>query len=130
MTISIGRAHRLFWHGVSRDGRRGRGPTRQTAYVPRNVVHQECSCSSAVVAARDGAEALLSGLCDAKVGRRWRWEFELGWEELGDTAADSYVAGDAQYDDPLLTVSHIWSLICLLSMLIIRAPNSTPVKRN
>ena len=54
----------------------------------------------------------------------WWWTWRLPGQPSNERSAEAAAQHMA------LTVSHIWSLICLPSMLIIRAPNSTPIVRS
>jgi hypothetical protein len=74
------------------------------AHVPRNVVNQQGTCCTPVVGACNGPERLLARLeTNVMVGK------ECSNPERSNR-----------------TVSQIWSLICLLSIVTMRAPNSTP----
>jgi hypothetical protein len=92
-------------------------PSRQVVerLSSRNVIHEQCAGRAAVVRTRDGSERLLTGLRDSH---------------------PHICRASASLSTPLSplkitrTVSQIWSLICLLSMLIMRAPNSTPMVRS
>ena len=84
---------------------------------PCNVVDQQCARCTTVVGARDGAERLLPRL----YGHRGNAHAQPG-SRTGATAMTRYGLSR--------TVSQICSLICLLSMVIMRAPNSTPMVKS
>ena len=86
-------------------------------FTPSDIVHQQRPGSATVVRTGDGAERLLAGLFGYHVavqlvdGRRPR-------------------AAAAALAQSRLTVSQICNLIWRLSMVIMRAPNSTPIVRS
>ena len=82
---------------------------------PCDVVHQQSARSPSVVRSCDRAERLLPRLCGH------------GGNARSIRAAPARRCGAAGLSR---TVSQIWSLICLLSIVIMRAPNSTPMVRS
>jgi len=95
------------------------------AGAPSDVVHQQRAGRAAVVRARDGAERLLAGLRARRdrSSKRCSGRTPLPARAAGAVQARGARAGGR-------TVSHICSLICFPSMLIMRAPNSTPMVRS
>ena len=104
---------------------------------PGDVVDQQRAGGAAVVRPRDGAEGLLAGLEGRGFGGgggRWQVRARVGRRRGGARrrfVPRSSTGFPAPWALPApRTVSQICSLICFWSMLIMRAPNSTPMVRS
>ncbi len=92
------------------------------ACAPGDVVDEQGAGRAPVVGPGDGPERLLAGLRQRQRRRR-RWGGRAERPGPGARPPALRRAGE-------LTVSQICSLICLPSMGIMRAPNSTPMVRS